>query len=40
MSVNPSGWRPERPTGGAAASATFTGNRALMLEEATIFEIG
>jgi glycine dehydrogenase subunit 2 len=38
--VNQSGWRPERPTGGSDAPQTFTGNRALMLEEPTIFEIG
>lgn len=38
--INQSGWRPERPQGGSDAGATFTGNRALMLEEATIFEIG
>ena len=41
-SVNASGWRPEM---GAAndvgdCPATFTGNRALMLEEPLIFEIG
>jgi glycine dehydrogenase subunit 2 len=41
-SVNASGWRPEM---GAAndvdgGHATFTGNRALMLEEPLIFEIG
>ncbi len=37
--VNQSGWRPEM--GGVATSAaTTTGNRALMLEEALIFEIG
>ena len=44
MSANPSGWRPEMITGGAGAPlatmATTTGNRALMLEEALIFEIG
>ena len=38
--INQSGWRPERPEGGATTAATFTGNRALMLEEALIFEIG
>jgi glycine dehydrogenase subunit 2 len=41
MTINQSGWRPEM---GAAsndeASATFTGNKALMLEEALLFEIG
>ena len=41
MTVNPSGWRPEAPTNDIdAAPATFTGNRALMLEEALLFEIG
>ncbi len=39
--LNRAGWRPEMNTaGGAADTATFTGNRALMLEEALIFEIG
>ncbi len=39
--INQSGWRPEMGDGsGAEAPATFTGNRALMLEELTIFEIG
>ncbi|MDB5737825.1 MAG: hypothetical protein JWO65_1493, partial [Sphingomonas bacterium] len=33
MTVNPSGWRPEAPTNDSAgAPATFTGNKALMLE--------
>ena len=41
MTVNPSGWRPEAPTSDTgAAPATFTGNKALMLEEALLFEIG
>jgi glycine dehydrogenase subunit 2 len=42
MNMNPSGWRPQVGSGdGAAAGAsTFTGNRALMLEEPLIFEIG
>ncbi|WP_136163569.1 aminomethyl-transferring glycine dehydrogenase subunit GcvPB [Sphingomonas flavalba] len=41
MTINQSGWRPERPESDAAnARATFTGNRALMLEEPLIFEIG
>ena len=44
MSINASGWRPERPTTAAgqeqgARAPTFTGNRALMLEEPLIFEI-
>ncbi|MDX8357487.1 aminomethyl-transferring glycine dehydrogenase subunit GcvPB [Sphingopyxis terrae] len=39
--LNPAGWRPEMDgAGGAADTATFTGNRALMLEEPLIFEIG
>jgi glycine dehydrogenase subunit 2 len=39
--LNPAGWRPEMTAaGGADDRATFTGNRALMLEEALIFEIG
>ncbi|HEX8533986.1 MAG TPA: aminomethyl-transferring glycine dehydrogenase subunit GcvPB [Allosphingosinicella sp.] len=42
MSMNPSGWRPEMSSGAPASSApsTFTDNRALMLEEPLIFEIG
>ncbi len=40
MSINASGWRPEAPTKGGGAAATFTGNKALMLEEPLIFEIG
>ncbi len=40
MTINQSGWRPERPIGDAEGTTTSTGNRALMLEEATIFEIG
>jgi glycine dehydrogenase subunit 2 len=39
MTINPSGWRPEMSTAEAAPSATWTGNRALMLEEPLIFEI-
>ena len=38
--VNASGWRPEMGESDVMAAATFTGNRALMLEEALIFEIG
>ena len=39
--VNPSGWRPEAPqAGGSGPPATTTGNRALMLEEPLLFEIG
>ena len=41
MTINQSGWRPERPADASAETlATHTGNRALMLEEPTIFEIG
>ena len=41
MSVNPSGWRPDMGAGvEGGEAATFTGNRALMLEEPLIFEIG
>ncbi|MBA3941250.1 MAG: glycine dehydrogenase (aminomethyl-transferring) [Sphingopyxis sp.] len=39
--LNRAGWRPEmNVAGGAADNVTFTGNRALMLEEPLIFEIG
>ena len=39
--VNPSGWRPSAPSGGEGdVVATVTGNRALMLEEPLLFEIG
>jgi len=41
MTVNQSGWRPEMGAGETGGGApTFTGNRALMLEEPLIFEIG
>ncbi len=41
MTINQSGWRPETPTADAPdAPATVTGNRALMLEEPLLFEIG
>ena len=41
MSVNPSGWRPSVPSSESAGdSDTVTGNRALMLEEPLLFEIG
>ncbi|WP_242137519.1 aminomethyl-transferring glycine dehydrogenase subunit GcvPB [Sphingomonas sp. TREG-RG-20F-R18-01] len=40
MSINASGWRPEAPVSGGKASPTVTGNKALMLEEELIFEIG
>ncbi len=38
--INASGWKPEMASNDVATSPTFTGNRALMLEEALIFEIG
>ena len=38
--VNASGWRPAMGGTDAITPTTFTGNRALMLEEALIFEIG
>ncbi|HEY0711576.1 MAG TPA: aminotransferase class V-fold PLP-dependent enzyme, partial [Polyangia bacterium] len=39
--VNPSGWRPSAPSNDeGAAVQTVTGNRALMLEEPLLFEIG
>jgi glycine dehydrogenase subunit 2 len=38
--LNTAGWRPEMGGGSADPSGTYTGNRALMLEEALIFEIG
>jgi glycine dehydrogenase subunit 2 len=40
MSPNESGWKPEMVKSDGAAPPTYTGNRALMLEEALIFEIG
>jgi glycine dehydrogenase subunit 2 len=40
MTVNPSGWRPTAPATEQGAALTVTGNRALMLEEPLIFEIG
>ena len=40
MSMNPSGWRPERPDAAGERTPTHTGNKALMLEEPLIFEIG
>ncbi len=40
MTVNQSGWKPTSPTATTSAGATTTGNRALMLEEPLIFEIG
>jgi len=38
MSINASGWKPEMNAGEGAVTTTFTGNRALMLEEPLIFE--
>jgi len=45
MTINQSGWRPEAPLANGAPETnngqpTFTGNRALMLEEPLLFEIG
>ncbi|MBB4155014.1 glycine dehydrogenase subunit 2 [Sphingomonas jinjuensis] len=40
MALNQSGWRPSAPQQGEGVAATHTGNKALMLEEALIFEIG
>ena len=41
MTINPSGWRPASPSDvDGGVPATTTGNRALMLEEPLLFEIG
>ena len=40
MSINQSGWRPEMTEERRNTNPTSTGNKALMLEEALIFEIG
>ena len=40
MTVNQSGWKPSAPLAATGEVTTTTGNRALMLEEALIFEIG
>ncbi|MBU3079047.1 aminomethyl-transferring glycine dehydrogenase subunit GcvPB [Sphingomonas quercus] len=42
MTINQSGWRPESPAQGndPADVPTYTGNKALMLEEPLLFEIG
>jgi glycine dehydrogenase subunit 2 len=40
VNLNESGWKPEMMQYDGDAPATHTGNRALMLEEALIFEIG
>ena len=39
-SLNQSGWKPEMGSRYESAPATYTGNKALMLEEPLIFEIG
>jgi glycine dehydrogenase subunit 2 len=38
--INQSGWKPEMGNSGDSKPVTYTGNKALMLEEALIFEIG
>jgi glycine dehydrogenase subunit 2 len=40
VTVNPSGWRPSSPANEQGEAQTVTGNRALMLEEPLLFEIG
>ena len=40
MTANQSGWTPTAPNPASTAARTTTGNRALMLEEPLIFEIG
>jgi glycine dehydrogenase subunit 2 len=40
MTINPSGWRPSSPANEQGEMETVTGNRALMLEEPLLFEIG
>ncbi|MEI9849702.1 MAG: aminomethyl-transferring glycine dehydrogenase subunit GcvPB [Sphingomonas sp.] len=40
MTINQSGWRPVRPVGDDIEIGTASGNRAMMLEEPLIFEIG
>jgi len=40
VTVNPSGWRPSAPANEQGEAPTVTGNRALMLEEPLLFEIG
>jgi glycine dehydrogenase subunit 2 len=41
VTANPSGWRPSAPSASDSSTAsTVTGNRALMLEEPLLFEIG
>ncbi|HEX8526765.1 aminomethyl-transferring glycine dehydrogenase subunit GcvPB [Allosphingosinicella sp.] len=38
--TNPGGWRPRSPEASEGSAETWTGNRALMLEEPLSFEIG
>ena len=40
MTINQSGWKPSVPVAAMSNGGTTTGNRALMLEEPLIFEIG
>jgi carbamoyl-phosphate synthase small subunit len=40
MTINTSGWRPTAPANEQGETGTVSGNRALMLEEPLIFEIG
>jgi glycine dehydrogenase subunit 2 len=40
VTVNPSGWRPTTPANEPGSADAVTGNRALMLEEPLLFEIG
>ncbi len=40
MTANPGGWRPSAPANEQGEAQTLTGNRALMLEEPLLFEIG
>lgn len=40
MTINHSGWRPQMGDAAPADAPSFTGNRALMLEEALIFDLG
>jgi glycine dehydrogenase subunit 2 len=40
VTINPSGWRPSAPSNEQGEVHTVTGNRALMLEEPLLFEIG
>ena len=39
MTINPSGWRPEMSAAEVEGPGSWTGNRALMLEEPLIFEL-